>query len=81
MVTPSPILKLKNLLGIHLIFIFMKNLELTQMEGLTGGADAWYCGAMLTGVAVGLIGGAFAPFLGAGIVSYGLVSMDDNGCF
>jgi hypothetical protein len=59
----------------------MKNLELTQMENLSGGADAYYCGAMLTGVAVGLIGGVFAPFLGAGIISYGLISMEENGCF
>jgi hypothetical protein len=37
LVTPSPILNLTNLLGINLKLIFMKNLELTQMEMLHGG--------------------------------------------
>jgi hypothetical protein len=84
LVTPSPILKLKNLLGIHLIFIFMKNLELTQMEHLSGGEyDCDFHMSLGLTVMTGGLTTAFTPggaaILFAGAL-YSFYSAEIKGC-
>jgi len=71
-VMPSPILNLTNLLGSKLKLIFMKNLELTQMEHLSGGerdilTDASACNEIATGLGgTAVIFGVASWWTGAG---------------